>query len=49
MPQLPLSRVAGHVDRFIPYYDYDEVLAHAFKNHTDILTARNGVMKAQYT
>jgi len=46
--QLPLSEVAGRVDRFIPYYDYDTVLAHALKNHTDILTARNGVVKAQH-
>ena len=40
LQQLPLSEVAGRVDRFIPYYDYDTVLAHALKNHTDILTAR---------
>ena len=29
LQQLPLSEVAGRVDRFIPYYDYDTVLAHA--------------------
>ncbi len=48
MQQLPLSEVAGRVDRFIPYYDYDTVLAHALQNHTDILTARNGIIRAQY-
>jgi cobalt-zinc-cadmium efflux system outer membrane protein len=48
LPQLPLSEIAGQVDRFIPYYDYDEVRAYVLKNHTDILTARNGVEKAQY-
>ena len=48
LQQLPLSEIAGKVDRFIPYYDYDEVLAYALQNHTDILTARNGVKKAQY-
>ena len=48
MPQLPLSEVAGQVDRFIPYYDYDEVRAYVLQNHTDILTARNGVKRAQY-
>ncbi len=48
LQQLPLSAVAGRVDRFIPFYDYDTVLAHALKNHTDILTARNGVVKAQH-
>ena len=48
LPQLPLSEVAGQVDRFIPYYDYDEVRAYVLQNHTDILTARNGVKIAQY-
>jgi cobalt-zinc-cadmium efflux system outer membrane protein len=48
LPQLPLSEIAGSVDRFIPYYDYDEVRAHVLQNHTDILTARNVVKKAQY-
>jgi cobalt-zinc-cadmium efflux system outer membrane protein len=48
MQQLPLSEIAGRVDRLIPYYDYDEVLAHVLQNHTDILTARNGVNIAQY-
>ena len=46
--QLPLSEVAGRVDRFIPYYDYDEVLAYVLQNHTDVLTARNDVKSAQY-
>jgi cobalt-zinc-cadmium efflux system outer membrane protein len=48
LPQLPLSEIAGSVDRFIPYFDYDEVRAYAVQNHTDILTARNGVKIAQY-
>ena len=48
MPQLPLSEIAGQVDRFIPYYDYDEVRAYVLQNHTDVLTARNGVKIAQY-
>jgi outer membrane protein, heavy metal efflux system len=48
LPQLPLSQVAGQVDRFIPYYDYDDVRAHVLQNHTDILTARNVVKKSQY-
>jgi cobalt-zinc-cadmium efflux system outer membrane protein len=46
--QLPLSELAGRVDRFIPYYDYDDVLAQVLRNHTDVLTARNAVTKAQY-
>ncbi|MGC8640088.1 MAG: TolC family protein, partial [Isosphaeraceae bacterium] len=48
LPQLPLSEIAGQVNRFIPYYDYDQVRTHVLKNHTDILTARNAVKKAQY-
>jgi cobalt-zinc-cadmium efflux system outer membrane protein len=48
LPQLPLSEVAGQVDRFIPYYDYDEVRAYVLQHHTDVLTARNGVKIAQY-
>ncbi|HEV3006306.1 MAG TPA: TolC family protein, partial [Pirellulales bacterium] len=48
MEQLPLSRVSGQVDRLIPYYEYDKVLAHVLRNHTDVLTARNQVPIARY-
>jgi outer membrane protein, heavy metal efflux system len=48
LKQLPLSAVAGQVDRLIPYYDYDEVLAHVVKNHTNILTARANLDQARY-
>jgi cobalt-zinc-cadmium efflux system outer membrane protein len=46
--QLPLSKVDGAVDRFIPYYEYDRVKARVLENHTDILTARNQVPIARY-
>jgi cobalt-zinc-cadmium efflux system outer membrane protein len=46
--QLPLTEVAGRVDRLIPYYDYDAVLAHVLHHHTDVLTARNGLEKARF-
>jgi outer membrane protein, heavy metal efflux system len=46
--QLPLTEVAGRIDAVLPYYDYDAVLAHALRNHTDVLTARNGLDKARY-
>jgi cobalt-zinc-cadmium efflux system outer membrane protein len=46
--QLPLSEIAGQVDRLVPYYDYDQVLAYALRNHTDVLTARNTQKQAQY-
>jgi cobalt-zinc-cadmium efflux system outer membrane protein len=45
---LPLTEVAGQVDRLIPTYDYDDVLAYTLQNHTDILTARNAIEKARY-
>jgi cobalt-zinc-cadmium efflux system outer membrane protein len=46
--QLPLTQVAGRIDAVIPYYDRDAVLAHALRNHTDVLIARNGVDRARY-
>ncbi len=48
LPHLPLSEVSGRVDRLIPYYDYDKVLPYVLASHTDVLTARNGVQKAEY-
>jgi cobalt-zinc-cadmium efflux system outer membrane protein len=46
--QMPLSEVAGRLDVHIPYYDFDTVLAHALRNHTDVLMARNGLDQARY-
>jgi cobalt-zinc-cadmium efflux system outer membrane protein len=46
--QLPLSEVEGHIDRLIPYFDYDAVLQHVLNNHTDVLTARNAVDIGRY-
>ena len=46
--QAPLTEVAGRIDAFIPYYDYDAVLAHVLQNHTDVLSARNGIDAAKY-
>jgi outer membrane protein, heavy metal efflux system len=45
--QLPLSQVSGRIDAVIPYYDYDAVLAHVLANHTDVLTAQNGIKQAE--
>jgi outer membrane protein, heavy metal efflux system len=47
--QLPLTEVAGRIDAFIPYFDYDTVRSHVLRNHTDVLTARNVKEKARYT
>ncbi|MGO9114925.1 MAG: TolC family protein [Thermoguttaceae bacterium] len=46
--QLPLSEVGGRVDSAIPYYDYDAILAYVLRNHTDVLTAQNGIEAARY-
>jgi cobalt-zinc-cadmium efflux system outer membrane protein len=45
---LPLTEVAGRIDAVIPYFDYDAVRARVLSNHTDVLTARNGLDKARY-
>jgi cobalt-zinc-cadmium efflux system outer membrane protein len=46
--QMPLSEVAGRIDAAVPYYEYDQVLARVLTNHTDVLTARNGIDKFRY-
>jgi cobalt-zinc-cadmium efflux system outer membrane protein len=45
---LPLSQVAGQVDQLIPRYDFNAALAHVLKNHTDLLTAQNGIDMQRY-
>jgi cobalt-zinc-cadmium efflux system outer membrane protein len=45
---LPLSQVAGRIDAYVPYFDYDAVRAHVLANHTDVLIARNGIEQAKY-
>jgi cobalt-zinc-cadmium efflux system outer membrane protein len=47
--ELPLSEIAGRIDLVFPVYDYRTVLDHVLRNHTDVLTARNGIEKARYT
>jgi len=46
--QLPLSDVAGRVDAHIPYFDYDAVMAHVARNHTDILSAQANIEQQRY-
>jgi cobalt-zinc-cadmium efflux system outer membrane protein len=45
---LPLSQVAGQVDQLIPRYDFNKLMAHILRQHTDVLTARNGIDKQRY-
>src|SRR5262249_28267388 len=42
-----LSEVEGRVDQFIPHYEYEAVLAHIRRNHTDMLTAANAIDRAR--
>jgi cobalt-zinc-cadmium efflux system outer membrane protein len=48
LPHLPLSEVAGRIDKSIPYYDYDTIRAYVLRNHTDVLTTGNAIDKARY-
>src|SRR5439155_18143311 len=43
-----LTDVAGRIDTFIPYFDFDAVREYALRNHTDVLTAQNGMDRARY-
>ena len=46
--QLPLTEVAGRIDRYVPRYDFDIVRGQMLSRHTDILTAQNSIEKARY-
>ncbi len=46
-PTMPLSQVAGQIDRPVPVFRYEEVLARVFAQHSDILNARLLVLQAQ--
>jgi cobalt-zinc-cadmium efflux system outer membrane protein len=48
LPSMPPTEVAGRVDRPVPVFDYDQVLAHVLSKHTDVLTALNSLEKARY-
>jgi cobalt-zinc-cadmium efflux system outer membrane protein len=48
LPALPPTELAGRVDMDIPVFRYDDVLTRTLSNHTDVLTALNGIMKARY-
>jgi cobalt-zinc-cadmium efflux system outer membrane protein len=48
LPDMPPSEVAGRVDLPVPEYDYQAVLNQVLSRHTDVLTAKNNVHKAEY-
>jgi cobalt-zinc-cadmium efflux system outer membrane protein len=45
---MPLTELAGRVDMPVPVFNYDQVLAHALANHTDVLTANESIQKAKF-
>lgn len=48
LPGMPPTELAGRVDAPIPLFDHDFVLNYALHHHTDVLTAENTLVKAQY-
>jgi cobalt-zinc-cadmium efflux system outer membrane protein len=45
---MPPTELAGRVDAALPVFDHDFVLNYALGHHTDVLAARNTLLKAQY-
>ena len=48
LPNFPPTELAGRVDLPVPVFHYDEVRARVLRNHTDVLTAENGLQRARY-
>jgi cobalt-zinc-cadmium efflux system outer membrane protein len=47
VPGMPPTELVGRADMAIPVYDYDQVLAHVLKYHTDMLTAETSFAQAR--
>jgi cobalt-zinc-cadmium efflux system outer membrane protein len=47
LPGMKPTLLAGRVDTPLPIYRHADVLAHVLTRHTDVLTARNAVLRAQ--
>jgi cobalt-zinc-cadmium efflux system outer membrane protein len=48
LPALPPTQLEGRADMPLPRYCYRETLAHVLREHTDVLTAENGILKGRY-
>jgi cobalt-zinc-cadmium efflux system outer membrane protein len=48
LPMMPVTQLAGNINRDLPRFDFDKALAFVLANHTDVLTARYGLEKARY-
>jgi outer membrane protein, heavy metal efflux system len=48
-PELPPQLLAGRADTVPPQYDLERAKAQLVAGHTDLLTARNAIVQAQYS
>ena len=49
LPAMPPAHLAGNIRELpLPRYRYDTALAHILSNHTDVITAINGIEKARF-
>jgi cobalt-zinc-cadmium efflux system outer membrane protein len=48
LPGMPPTQLAGRIDAAMPVFDHDFVLKYALQRHTDVLTAENAFLKAQF-
>lgn len=48
LPGMPLTQLAGRVDRPIPMFGFDTLLAAVLNRHTDVLAAQNTVQRNRY-
>jgi cobalt-zinc-cadmium efflux system outer membrane protein len=48
LKDMPPAEVAGRIDRPVPHFDYDQIRNRMLELHTDILTAKNNVYKAEF-
>jgi outer membrane protein, heavy metal efflux system len=47
LTMMPATQLSGSVTRDLPRFDFEKSLAHVLNNHTDALTALNGLTKAR--
>jgi cobalt-zinc-cadmium efflux system outer membrane protein len=48
LPGMPPAQLAGRLDIPIPVFEYQAVLAKVLANHTDVRSAENSLVQAQY-
>jgi cobalt-zinc-cadmium efflux system outer membrane protein len=48
LPGMAPTQLAGNLDQRLPTFDYEKCLARILANHTDVVTANNGIQKMRY-